>query len=485
MVGRRRFGGLVGIVLACIAFAPRQARAIFTDPIAPGSIKVKWTPFVTIPSADGPAQDLIASGDGTGRVFVATRNGRVRVVDSAGNLSPTTFLNMGSGGAGLSIFTAGEGGFAGLAFSPNYLSNGKFFTLTTETYSGSNAVDFSHPEMLPAAGGITPSNHIVIREWTAINPANATAANTTSRVLMRINHPQNNHQGGALKIGPDGDLYIGLGDGGGGNDFNGTQGGLDGHSNTAGNGQDTNVVFGKILRIDPNGTNSTNGQYGVPADNPFVGQANKVAEIFAYGMRNPYRFSFDSVTQKLLVGDVGQDSREEVDNITNGGNYGWPYREGSNTNSNWTAPGGFTSIAPIAEYRNHTSGSPTGGGNSVIGGFVYRGTRLSQLVGKYVFGDLSGGPNSSGTTNQVGRLFYTDSNGGGSIFEFQYDLTGGGTSPVGINAQLWGFGEDANHELYAMFSNGQILQMVPEPGSVGLLVTGLVIAGSRRRRAGR
>src|SRR5262245_50797294 len=229
---RRRPGVFAGLVLICVLLVASPAGAVLTDPITPGTLKVKWAPFVTIPSADGGPQDLTPSGDGTGRLFVSTRNGRIRVVDSAGSLSPTTFLNVANGG--VSMFTSGEGGFSGLAFSPNYLSSGKFYSFTTETYNGSSPVDFSHPEMLPNAGGITPANHIVIREWTAAgNPATATTANTTSRVLMRINHPQNNHQGGGLKFGPDGNLYISLGDGGGGNDFNGTKGSVDGHSNTA------------------------------------------------------------------------------------------------------------------------------------------------------------------------------------------------------------------------------------------------------------
>src|SRR5262249_25601642 len=149
----------------------------------------------------------------------------------------------------------------------------------------------------------------------------------------------------------------------------------DGHNNAVGNGQDLTTAMGKILRIDPlrvdpSGINSTNGRYAIPSANPFAGDATKVREIFAYGVRNPVRLSFDNVTSKLWLGDVGQNNNEEVDNITLGGNFGWPFREGTRDNSGAagrTTPVGFTSIAPVAEYLHAD-------GNAVMGGFVYRGS---------------------------------------------------------------------------------------------------------------
>jgi Glucose / Sorbosone dehydrogenase len=191
-------------------------------------------------------------------------------------------------------------------------------------------------------------------------------------------------------------------------------------------------------------------------------------------MRNPYRFSFDSQTGHLIVGDVGQDTREEVDDITAGGqgNYGWPYKEGTSTNTFWTTPGGFTSIAPIAEYQN--SAPNNGGGDAVIGGFVYHGSLMPQLDGKYIFGDLDG------AAGGVGKLMYTDPAGGGQIFELKYDLTNGGASPASINSQLYGFGEDSNNELYALFANGQILHFVPEPTCIATLAPMLVLLIRRR-----
>ncbi|HEX3358012.1 MAG TPA: PQQ-dependent sugar dehydrogenase, partial [Tepidisphaeraceae bacterium] len=226
-------------------------------------------------------------------------------------------------------------------------------------------------------------------------------------------------------------------------------------------------------RIDPNGTNSANHQYGIPPTNPFAAGGG-LGEIYTYGMRNPYRFSFDSVTGHLIVGDVGQDTREEVDDVTVGGagNYGWPYKEGTSTNSNWTAPGGFTSIAPIAEYQN--SAANNGGGDAVIGGFVYHGSLMPQLDGKYIFGDLDG------AAGGIGKLMYTDPAGGGQIFELKYDLTNGGASPASINSQLFGFGQDSNNELYALFANGQILHFVPEPTCIATLAPMLVLLLRKR-----
>ena len=431
-----------------------------TSPITnSGSITIRLNPFATIPTADGAPLDMAPAGDGTGRLFVATRNGKIDILSSTGAFQ-STFLDMRNvvGGAGLNIYTGGEGGLLGLALSPNFNApagtpgSGKFYTFQAETFSTSGpAADYSHPELFPTTG-INPNNQITIREWTV--SSNPNVANTTSRVLLRLNHPQNNHQGGSLRFGTDGDLYIGLGDGGGGNDFNGSATSTtDGHTNATGNGQDTTVPFGKILRIDPNGNNSANGQYGIPPTNPFASGAGGLKEIYAYGLRNPYRFNFDSATGALLVGDVGQSAREEVDSVTAGGNYGRPYFEGTRDNtgangSGRTPPGGFTSIAPIAEYTH-------GDGIATLGGYVYHGSGIPVLAGKYVFGDLG---------SSIGRLFYTNATGG-TISEFNYAA---GTS--GPTSTINGFGQGDNGQLYVLFGNGTISAIaVPEP-------TGLVLA---------
>jgi glucose/arabinose dehydrogenase len=455
---RLRLLWLAAIWLCATAYAQ-------TNPITTGAVSIKLNKLATINTgADGTPQDLVSANDGSGRMFVATRNGKIRIMSPGGAIGSTAFLDMAS--AGLSIYTGGEGGLLDVAFSPDYATSGKFYTFTTEPFLTTGpAADYSHPELFPTTS-TNPNNQIVIREWTA-NAANPNLANASSRVLLRLNHPQSNHQGGGLRFGPDGDLYVSLGDGGGGNDNNGNATTPnDGHTNNLGNGQDTTVPFGKILRIDPKGTNSTNHQYGIPADNPFASGVGGLKEIYAYGLRNPFRISFDRVNGTLYAGDVGQGSREEVDVITKGGNYGWVFREGTRDNSGSygaSPPPGFSSIAPIAEYT-HSDGI------AIIGGNAYHGTIDPALVGKYVFGEL-GGP-----TGSTGRLFYTSSSGG-VINEFGY-LPGSYTIPTGAN--LYGLGEDANGELYAYFSNGDIVQVAPEPIFWPVILG--VAALARRRR---
>ena len=255
---------------------------------------------------------------------------------------------------------------------------------------------------------------------------------------MRVDQPQPNHNGGGLDIGPDRRLYISFGDGGSGDD----QG--EGHGDT-GNGQNPGSVLGAILRIDPSGSNSANGQYGIPEDNPFVGQPGFIDEIYAYGFRNPFRFSFDRATGHLYVGDVGQHDIEEIDVARAGGNYGWNHKEGSfffDPNGNGSGfvtdvdpgvPPGL--IDPIAEY-DHDEGI------AVIGGFVYRGTRNPILRGRYVFGDFS-------RTFGDGRLFYLLRKNWPRLNRIEEMRVAGG----GLNMALLGFGEDARGELYVL-ANG-------------------------------
>ncbi|HZZ29775.1 MAG TPA: PQQ-dependent sugar dehydrogenase [Pirellulales bacterium] len=447
-------GAFFGCAAVLLLAATATTALALTSPVVKGSISIKLNLVATVPSAQGAPQDLVSANDGTGRLFVTTRNGDVDILKGGALNSAMPFLNLPADG--ISVYTGGEGGFSGLAFSPSFTTNGKFYTFDTEPFSSANpaTAGFSSPELLPN-GTTTPNNQILIREWT-VSTTTPDFANATSRILLRINHPEDNHQGGSLKFGPDGNLYIGLGDGGG-NDFNvSVTSATDGHNNTIGNGQDTTVPFGKILRIDPNGTNSANGQYGIPSTNPFAsGAGGNLKEIYAYGFRNPYRFSFDSATGALWVGDVGQSNREEIDTVTGGGNYGWPFREGTRDNSGSngsgrTTPGGFTSIAPVGEYTH-------GDGEAIIGGFVYHGSLIPALQGKYVFGDLGG------TSGATGRMFYMDTTTG-AISEFNYL---GSTVPT---SNLYGYGQDSNGELYALFSNGNIVALVPEPSSFVLLV---------------
>jgi glucose/arabinose dehydrogenase len=299
--------------------------------------------------------------------------------------------------------------------------------------------------------GETANHQAVITEWQVPNPCEGTTDPDSARELLRIDEPQFNHDGGTVSFGPDGLLYISLGDGGNRDDE-----GV-GHG-TEGNGQDPSTILGTILRIDPAGSNSANGQYGIPAENPFVGQGGHVEEIYAYGFRNPYRFSFDSLTGDLYAADVGQGDLEEVDLVSAGGNYGWNIKEGSFCfDPNGDDPGFvFTCdtphpdlIDPIAEY-DHDEGV------AIVGGFVYRGGRVDGLHGRYVFGEFAQ------TFSNDGRLFYLDENN--EILEFQIS----GQENLGMS--LLGFGQDAQGELYVLANStgtpfgdtGVVLRIVPD-----------------------
>lgn len=388
--------------------------------------------------ADGftsPVWAINAPGDNH-RIFVVDQIGKITAVKldpgSSDNVPDRlVFLDVGVDGLGLLVplgaFGPGsfdERGLLGLAFHPDYRHNGLIYTYTSEPASG--PADFS---TMPA--GVDPNHQAVIREWHVPNPkrANSVVDPNSSRVLLIVDEPQFNHNGGAVNFGPDGMLYIALGDGGAADD----QG--VGHA-AGGNGQDLSDgnVLGKILRIDPMGSNSANGQYGIPADNPFVGREG-ADEIYAYGLRNPYRFSFDTETGKLIAADVGQNDIEEVDVVVSGGNYGWPVKEGSFLFDMNGAGRGFTTdfspgvpaglIDPVAEY-DHDEGI------SITGGFMYRGNRVKDLRDSYVFGDW------------LRRLFHVTDEG--SIAELV---------PVGgVAVRITGFGQDRKGELYLLGQEG-------------------------------
>ena len=277
------------------------------------------------------------------RLYLVLQPGRIMVFDNVPNpSSPETFLDIRN-----RVSDRGnEEGLLGLAFDPDYANNGYFYVY----YSAAS-----------------PRRSVIARYYA---PAGTQRADpTTEKIIMEIGQPYSNHNGGQVTFGPDGYLYVGLGDGGSGGD-------------PRGHGQNLRTLLGTILRIDVS-TLDEIGSYAVPPDNPFVGVQAARPEIWAYGLRNPWRFSFDRETGDLWTGDVGQNKLEEIDIIKPGANYGWNIVEGSLCFRD--SPCSSEGLEPpVAEYGRD-------GGCSVTGGYVYRGPRLSSLVGAYLYGDFCTG----------------------------------------------------------------------------------------------
>jgi glucose/arabinose dehydrogenase len=427
---------------------------VINDPIAERIPKGNLTiDLVTVAAGMASPVTLAAPDDSTGRLFVADQDGKVWVVNSSGNRLVTPLLDVSNRLVLLGAYD--ERGLLGLAVHPNFAQNQLIYTYTSETNLG--GADF-------ATGLGSANNHqSVIAEW-KVSAGNPNVVDPSSRrEILRVDQPQSNHNGGAMQFGPDGFLYVSLGDGGAANDSGA------GHV-PGGNAQDLNVILGKLLRIDVNGNNSANGRYGIPASNPFVG-ANGLDEIYAYGLRNAFSFGFDRLTGGLYLPDVGQNKVEEVNIITAGGNYGWNLREGSfwfdattgNTVSGPVRPPPAGMIDPIAQY-DHDDGF------AVIGGYVYRGTAVPGLAGRYVFGDWG----SFGAPS--GRLFYLDETNG--VKELRIGLD---DRPLGL--WLKGIGEGPDGELYVLGNrwlgpsgnSGVLLKITAAPGTMG---AGLAMAGT-------
>jgi len=284
--------------------------------------------------------DLANAGDGSKRLFLVAQSGRVLIVQNDQTLS-TPFLDIEN-----RVMSGGERGLLSLAFPPDYQSTGYFYVWYTQ------------------AGGDT-----VLSRFSVSGNANVADENSETKILT-VAQPFSNHNGGRLQFGPDGMLYLGLGDGGGAGD-------------PQQNGQNGNTLLGKLIRID---VDPANGTYAVPADNPFVGDGNFMDEIWALGLRNPWKISFDGLTGDLYIADVGQGSREEVNyqpSGSNGGeNYGWAIMEGTLCVENDCNQTGLT--LPVTQYVN-------GQDCAITGGEVYRGDDYPNLFGVYLFGDFCSG----------------------------------------------------------------------------------------------
>jgi glucose/arabinose dehydrogenase len=394
---------------------------------------------------------LTYAPDGSGRLFIADQAGTVRVIGADGRLLPEPFLDVRNKMVRLNG-DYDERGLLGLAFHPNYRANGRFF------------VYYSAPLRVGAPGNWDHTSHVSEFRVSGVD-ANRADPNS-ERVLMQVDQPQSNHNAGTLAFGPEGFLYISLGDGGAADDV-----GV-GHvpdwytRNGGGNGQDTTQnLLGSILRIDVDGGNP----YGIPRDNPFVGQNAGLDEIFAYGFRNPYRFSFDmGGKRQMFVGDAGQALYEEVSIVERGGNYGWNVKEGTHcfSTEDPTAPPatcpnrdaeGDPLIDPIIEY------SHAQGGLVVVGGYVYRGEAIPALRGVYLFGDWS-----SNFAQPRGSLYAAAPRPTGGLWQWQrVRLT---NQPNGnLGRFVLALGQDASGEVYLLTSDatgpsestGKVFRLAP------------------------
>lgn len=349
------------------------------------------------PIANGLSSPVhLASPPNDDRLFIVEQPGRIRVVQN-GALLETAFLDITS-----KVMYGGEQGLLSVAFHPQYATNRRFYVYYVD--KGSN---------------------LQIERYTAPTAASNVADPATALPIINIPHPTNlNHNGGQLAFGPDGLLYIGTGDGGAGGD-------------PPNNAQNLNVLLGKILRLDV-----SQEPYAIPATNPFRTTANARAEIWAYGLRNPWRFSFDRTGEVLYIGDVGQSSKEEINAVAAGEagvNYGWKIMEGTSCyppSMLMCNKSGL--IQPVHEYD-------TGGGTcAVTGGFAYRGTAIPQIVGLYFFSDYcKGGLRSFRLVNGAA----TD------VREWN----------AGVGGTITSFGEDRNRELYVISHSGTVSKLITAP----------------------
>ncbi len=342
------------VVLSSLSFMTGRSAASQIIPNTPAGTYSVYLPVVlkqVFPNASnyqwmevasGLSQpvDIKHAGDNSGRLFIVEQSGRIRIL-SGGQILSTPFLDITDRVVGSS---EGEQGLLGLAFHPNYAANGLFYVNYTDL-----------------------NGDTVIARFSISGNPNQANANSETR-LLAVDQPFTNHNGGALAFGPDGYLYISLGDGGSAGD-------------PYGNAQSLNTLLGKILRIDVN----TGSPYGIPPTNPFA-NGGGLPEIWVYGLRNPWRFAFDTMTGGLYIGDVGQGAWEEINFLpagtNNGPNLGWDYYEGTHPYEG-TPPSGMQFTMPVAEYGHDL-------GCSVTGGEVYRGT-MAEWQGIYVYGDFCSG----------------------------------------------------------------------------------------------
>lgn len=335
---------------------------------------------------------LMHAGDGSGRLFIVEQKGVIRILKN-GVLLNIPFLDIRD-----RVISGGEKGLLGLAFHPDFLKNGRFFVNYTTSKKGLKTII---------------SEYKADKSLESAHPKN-------ENILLTIPQPFENHNGGNIAFGPDGKLYIGMGDGGAGND-------------PEGHGQNLSSLLGKMLRIDVDRKEGGKA-YAIPSDNPLRSHSKFAPEIWAYGLRNPWRFSFDSQTGDLWVGDVGQNHREEINIVKRGGNYGWNTMEGT------ICTPGVNQVCDKSQYALPVFDYPRSEGTVVIGGFVYRGNAIPALKGAYLYGDFGNG-----------RI---------SMLHFDKKKSAVNQTLLETNRMISAFGEDAQGELYVIDYQGEVLKIV-------------------------
>ena len=375
------------------------------EPIEQSELSIGFQEIVQIPNSGSQnnlsarLNLLAAPGDNSGRLFVNDMRGKLYVINDG---VASEYMNLESLVGEAFLDETNQQGFSYFAFHPEFATNGIFYTINTED-KNDEIDDFSVTRPILDNNGniVESSHHSVIREWNATNPA-ANIFSGTSREILRIEQPYADHDLGQLAFNPNanlgdsdyGMLYIAISDGG-------SDGFPVSNTDPLNVGQDLSTILGSIIRIDPFGNNSANGQYGIPNDNPFVQDEdpNTLDEIWAYGLRNPHRFSWDTGGEgKMLIADIGQAFIEEVNLGIKGANYGWGEREGTwvvdenNQNVLFELPDndedfGFT--YPVAQYDHDIPPDVSGSfGIAIAGGFVYRGQAIPELQGHYIFADF-------------------------------------------------------------------------------------------------
>lgn len=376
--------------------------------------------------------------DGSGRLFIVDQIGVIHMVSADGKLYKEPFLDIKDKVIDLKE-QYDERGLLGLAFHPQFSGNGRFFVFYSAPLRAEAPDDWDHTNYVSEF-------HV---------PSNSMKADPNSeKVILYQDHPYSNHNAGTLAFGPaDGYLYISIGDGGNRDDQG--RGHVDDwyEKNAGGNGQDvTQNLLGDILRIDVNGSSP----YTIPADNPFVGKEG-LDEIYAYGFRNPYKFSFDmGGSYQLFAGDAGQELWEEVSIVTKGGNYGWNVKEGTycfdaadpeNPPADCpdTDPEGDPLIDPVIQFKNAKHG---GLGVVVVGGYIYRGKSLSQFNGKYIFGTFSASHHAPN-----GQVFVASPKPAGSGLWNFTQMKFANTPTGDLNSFLKGFGQNTEGEVFVLTSD--------------------------------